>query len=172
MTLVISAFPGTGKSTFYNKWKDKIKISDSDSSNFSKAQFPANYITHIKKLIDEGYGVVLVSSHEEVRKALKEADIEYTFVLPYWDGTPEHLIALKEVYMQRYKDRGSPPKFLEIADKQFETWVVSSMEGAKGNYNNMFLSSKAYLSEIEGYLTFRDVLDEYHIPYGNDTVAT
>ena len=59
--LVISAFPGCGKSTYYNMYKDTQKILDSDSSEFSwikdengnntkerNPEFPMNYINHIK----------------------------------------------------------------------------------------------------------------------------
>ena len=34
-TLVVSAYPACGKTYFYEKYKDKYKILDSDSSNFS-----------------------------------------------------------------------------------------------------------------------------------------
>jgi spore cortex formation protein SpoVR/YcgB (stage V sporulation) len=46
-TLVISAFPGCGKSHFFRNNKDK-EVLDSDSSKFDKAHFPKNYIEHIK----------------------------------------------------------------------------------------------------------------------------
>lgn len=44
-------------------------------------EFPGNYIQHIKDNIGT-CNYIFVSSHEEVRKALKEAGIPYTLVFP------------------------------------------------------------------------------------------
>ena len=49
-TLLISAFPGTGKTYSYEN-SNKI-ILDSDSSKFDKNDFPNNYINHIKENLD------------------------------------------------------------------------------------------------------------------------
>jgi len=51
-TKIISAFPGTGKTTLYknDKYRD-IKIMDSDISKFDKKYFPKNYIEYIKNCI-------------------------------------------------------------------------------------------------------------------------
>ena len=67
-TLVVSAFPGCGKSHLFRNKGDK-KILDSDSSTFDKSQFPENYINHIKSNIGD-VDMILVSSHKEVRDAL------------------------------------------------------------------------------------------------------
>ena len=45
--------------------------------------FPQNYIEHIKCKIESGkYDCIFVSSHASVRKALDEADIDFTIVYP------------------------------------------------------------------------------------------
>jgi predicted nucleotidyltransferase len=85
-TRIISAFPGTGKTYFYNKNKETTM--DSDSSQFSGVKdqngnntkernpnFPKNYIEHIKENIGK-YEFILVSSHKEVRNALKDMPTE------------------------------------------------------------------------------------------------
>ena len=46
-TKVYSAFPGVGKTTYFNKTEKNVL--DSDSSKFDKRDFPSNYIEHIKK---------------------------------------------------------------------------------------------------------------------------
>jgi len=110
-TLVISGFPGIGKSHFFRKNKDKVVL-DSDSSKFSWIEkgirhpdFPNNYIKYIKENLAYinplGVGkadIILVSSHKNVRDALVENDIPFTLVYPSRD--------IKEEYLQRYKDRG------------------------------------------------------------------
>lgn len=86
MAIVISGFPGIGKSYMYNNMKD-LKILDSDSSKFSwvkdeegkntkerNPDFPNNYIKHIKDNMDSS-DIILVSSHKVVRDALKDNDI-------------------------------------------------------------------------------------------------
>jgi len=87
-TLIISAFPGCGKSFAYEALKEKIVILDSDSSDYSWTEkssgvrhpdFPANYIKHIKDNIGAS-DIIMVSSHAEVRTALKEAGLSYLLV--------------------------------------------------------------------------------------------
>ena len=95
-TAIISVFPGCGKSYFYNKYNGEIcagrtpwKILDSDSSEFSwikdenecntkerSPNFPNNYIQHIKDNIGK-VDIIFVSSHKEVRKALKDNGIKH-----------------------------------------------------------------------------------------------
>jgi hypothetical protein len=50
---------------------------DSDSSKFDKANFPDNYIEHIKQKISEGYARIFISSHKEVREALVKNGLEF-----------------------------------------------------------------------------------------------
>ena len=91
-TKVISGFPGVGKSYLFNN--TDLKVLDSDSSNFSwikdsegrntkerNPDFPQNYIDHIKKNIGK-VDIILTSSHDVVRKALKESCIDYILVHP------------------------------------------------------------------------------------------
>lgn len=122
--MIISAFPGVGKSHFYSTYKDEFKIHDSDSSLFSwivkdgqkirNPDFPKNYIEHLESL--DPKDIILVSSHEEVRKALEEHGFEYYLVYP----TKE----CKEEYLQRYKDRGSPEGFIQLLDKNWDIWLT------------------------------------------------
>lgn len=112
---VICGFPGVGKSTLFNELKDSgIVVLDSDSSKFDKAEFPQNYLKHIKESIGAGY-TVLASSHDVVRNALLDADIPFTLVYPD--------ISLKEEYLKRYADRGSPEKFVQLLDNNWEKWI-------------------------------------------------
>jgi hypothetical protein len=52
MTKVYSAFPGCGKTTYFNTTNRNVL--DSDSSKFDKKHFPDNYIDHIERSIEEG----------------------------------------------------------------------------------------------------------------------
>lgn len=135
-TLVVSAFPGCGKSHLFRNKGDK-KILDSDSSTFDKSQFPENYINHIKSNIGDA-DIILVSSHKEVRDALQNQGIEFTLVYPSRD--------IKEEYIQRYIDRGNDDKFVELLKKNWENWMTE-LEEQKG-CNKIELKNGQYLSDI------------------------
>jgi hypothetical protein len=88
--IIVSAFPGCGKSYCAQHGRSLI-AHDSDSSNFhfeegareSNPDWPQNYIQHIKQLKSRGYyDVIFISSHAEIRQALKEAGLRYLLVYP------------------------------------------------------------------------------------------
>ena len=117
---VICAFPGTGKSYCHKQYP--YKTVDSDSSNFSweepgirHKEWPSNYIDHLKKMIEEYPNkVFFISTHAEVIKGLEEANIPYSIVKPKNED--------KDVYMERYRQRGSDEKFLKLMDANFENF--------------------------------------------------
>lgn len=135
-TLVISAFPGCGKSHFFRENKDKIVL-DSDSSKFDKSYFPNNYIEHIKNNIGKA-DIILVSSHKEVRDALVDNDIKFTLVYPD--------ISIKDEYLQRYKDRNSSESFIKLLDNNWEIWIdeLNKQKGCK----KIKLKKGEYLSDV------------------------
>lgn len=124
-TKIISAFPGTGKSYYHNKYPDTTL--DSDSSNFSwikdengnntkerNPEFPQNYINHIKENIGK-YKYIFVSSHKEVRDALLDNCIFFYIVYPS--------DSRKEEFIQRYRDRGNAEGFIKLVDENWEDWM-------------------------------------------------
>ncbi|QDJ97297.1 hypothetical protein D6_0137 [Aeromonas phage D6] len=146
MSVLFSAFPGTGKSTLCKTaenhglirchvTKDEtgsiivdipsvespdtsVYLYDSDSSNFPKDGFPGNYIEHIKETLGRHKHVImLLSSHEEVRSALRDNDLNYQLVYPGLD--------LKEEYLERYRERGSPEGFINLMESRWEEFVES-----------------------------------------------
>lgn len=136
-TLLISAFPGTGKSYFFKN--SKKKVLDSDSSTFDKSEFPDNYIKHIKENIGEA-DVIMISSHKEVRDALVKNDMKFILVYPERE--------LKDEYIERYKERGNDPKFIELLDKNWDSWITE-LENQKGCFHTR-LSSGKYISDVFG----------------------
>jgi len=126
-TKIISAFPGMGKTYYYNAHKDICL--DSDSSEFSwvidngvrvrNPDFPNNYIKHIKENIGK-YKYIFVSSHKEVREALLDNCIFFYLIFPQEN--------FKENFIQRYIDRGSPKEFIELVSKNWELWIGELLE--------------------------------------------
>jgi hypothetical protein len=134
---VISAFPGCGKSHFYRSMKDEIKILDSDSSKFDKSDFPRNYIEHIKENIPSA-DIILVSSHEDVRKELAKNGIDFTLVFPD--------ISLKEQYIKRYKERGSPESFIKLLDNNWDNWINQLLK--QESCDKIILKKDQYLADV------------------------
>jgi len=119
-TIVISAFPGTGKTTLYRIYNYiQLRMLDSDSSTFDRDNFPANYIKHIKDNIGKA-DVILVSSHEEVRDALVANNIDFYLVYPD--------ISLKSEYISRYRIRGDSSLFIELIEKNWDKWITGCQE--------------------------------------------
>lgn len=119
-TKIIAGFPGIGKSVLFNSSSD-LKVLDSDSSLFSWIEegvrhpdFPNNYMQHIKENIGKA-DVILVSSHDVVRKALEENGIEYTLVYPS--------IELKDEYIERYKKRGNNEGFINFIGNNWDNFI-------------------------------------------------
>lgn len=122
-TRIISAFPGTGKTYYYNKYPEKCL--DSDSSLFSwvineknekvrNPEFPNNYIQHIKDNIGK-YEFIFVSTHKEVREALLDNCLFFYLVYP-----DRHR---KEEFIQRYKDRGDDKEFVKLLENNYNKWI-------------------------------------------------
>lgn len=109
---VVSAFPGCGKTAFFND--NRGDVADSDSSTFDKSQFPQNYIDHIQSLLGKKRWI-MVSSHDVVREALVENKIPYVLVYPQRD--------LKDEYIKRYINRGSPQSFVDLLDKNWDSFI-------------------------------------------------
>lgn len=144
MTKVVAGFPGVGKSVLFKN--SNLNVLDSDSSKFSWIEpgvrhpdFPQNYINHIKVNIGVA-DIILVSSHDVVRKALAESGIEYYLVYPD--------ISLKEEYLDRYRQRGNDEKFIALLKSKWEEFILSIEEETFPTL--LKLSSNQYLSDVIG----------------------
>lgn len=124
-TRIISAFPGTGKS--YCTMQGKFDCIDSDSSQFSwvkdadgnntkerNPDFPDNYIQHIKEHIGK-VDFIFVSTHKEVREALRRHCLFYYVVFPE--------ARQKKYYLERYRSRGSSEEFIKLMDTNWTRWI-------------------------------------------------
>jgi len=133
---VIAGFPGIGKSDFV-KHNKKLKIKDSDSSEWDKDEFPENYLNYIENIIEYGY-TILCSTHEDVRNGLEERDIDYILVYPEEN--------LKDEYIQRYIDRGSPEAFIDMMNEKWDEFIKSCDESIP--YKRIRLKKGQYLSDV------------------------
>lgn len=152
-TVIISAFPGTGKTFFYNN-ANGITIADSDSGKYSwihkedgtkerNPEFPENYIKHIKSLIGK-VEYIFVSTHEEVRNALFNNNIPFIIVYPHE--------SLKSEFIRRYKERGSDEAFIKLLDENFEKWTRDLSDWVIDKTS----VSKEYRDKVIALLIFKD----------------
>lgn len=139
--LVISAFPGCGKTTLHSAGVYGYSVFDSDSSMWDKNDFPNNYVTHIKSLMNgTGDKIILVSSHGEVRKALYDNGIIYKLVYPS--------IEIKDEYIQRYIDRGNESNFVNLLNENWDSFIKSCINDV--NCQHLVMHSGEYLENKIG----------------------
>lgn len=146
-TQVISAFPCCGKSYIYNKFKNKYKILDSDSSNFSwitvngvrtrNPDFPHNYIQHIKENIGK-VDYIFVSSHLEVRQALDEEDIPFMTFYPHPDMLNE--------WIGRMYQRGDNKYFIDFQINNWNNFTNNIVNEPYG-YQLIRLKNNQYITD-------------------------
>lgn len=133
--VLLSAFPGTGKSYLYEN-NEGLTILDSDSSTFDKEGFPQNYIEHIKENLNKAH-IIMISSHEEVREALLENDLYFVVAYPSID--------LKDEYIERYKNRGNEDSFVELLNNNWENWITEIESDDR--FKKIKLSEGEFLSD-------------------------
>lgn len=150
---IICGFPGVGKSTLYNtcKGRDGVQVTDSDSSKYSKDDFPQNYVNDLQRMYVEAKRsayktvVILCSTHEDVRKALKERGLPYVLVFPERD--------IKQEYLNRYRERGAPPEFVRLISDNWDKWL--GQLGKDERTQKFTLFSGQYLSDITPMIGIR-----------------
>ena len=138
-TIIISGFPGIGKSFLSITEGDKVL--DLDSGNFTGDN---KWQLYKQTLIDSigKYKYLLVSTHDETRIILNELNAPYFIIFP--DKS------LKKEYIQRYKERGNNDSFIKLMEEHFENFV-NSIENSKGGVKikldkpDMFLKDILYL---------------------------
>lgn len=145
-TVVISGFPGIGKTEAFKKGaKLGMNVLDSDSSKFSWLQagirnpdFPANYLNHIKENIGSA-DYIFISSHKPVREALNmENKLSYFLVFPNKE--------LKNEYIDRYIKRGSPEEFIDLMKNNWNSFIDEMVHDKCPN--KIILSKGQYLADI------------------------
>lgn len=142
-TIVISAFVCSGKSTFAANC-DNVK--DLESSLYSKKpdgsksdEFPGNYIAAIKwQLVNNNWKYLLVSSHQDVRKAMKDAGIKFYLFYP--------ALERKDEVIRLCQERGNNAEFIELIKENYEAWVgeMSKEENAYPLQEGEFLSMELF----------------------------
>lgn len=156
--MIISAFPGTGK-TFLTKEYPEL-FYDSDSSKFSwlpngerNPNFINDYVNYIEEALNDIINInttqhiIFISSHEDVRNELIKRGIKFTFIYPHR--------SLKEHYIQRYKDRNSPDSFISLMENKWDEMIDSCERFEESKYCHKIVLTREdhYLFGVSNVLT-------------------
>ena len=98
--ILISAFPGLGKTYLYQQYRDRLKILDLNTGRFEGDDFPGNYIAEVEKKLND-YDLILLSSDRNVRYALNDAGLDFDLFYPSKNRKNE----LIEIYVTNRKSR-------------------------------------------------------------------
>ena len=98
--ILVSAFPGLGKTYLYQQYKDRLKILDLNTGRFEGDDFPGNYIAEVEKRLND-YDLILLSSDRNVRYALNDAGLDFDLFYP----SKERKNELIEIYVTNRKSR-------------------------------------------------------------------
>lgn len=124
---IIAGFPGVGKSIAAESkdWmfldmesSDYHWIASTDDNKICNPNWPNNYVDAILEAARNTgttYIYILISTHNEVLAELDRRKIYYTAVLP----------KSKDIYIQRYKDRGNNESFIQKLEEKFEIFIQS-----------------------------------------------
>lgn len=151
-TVVISAFPATGKTYAYENFQsDDLVIADSDSSQFSwvkdaegkntpvrNPDFPKNYIDHIRSLIGK-VDIIFVSSHEQVREALVNEDINFITIYPD--------IKERNAWVGRMYLRGNDDAFIKFIYNSWDDMMIESVYGKFMGEDTIRLKGNQYITK-------------------------
>jgi hypothetical protein len=147
--ILICGFPGVGKTTCFKEDNFKnVKFIDSDSSKFPKDEFPHNYIKHISSFIlyeedDLAFPTTInfISTHDVVLQELIRLKVRFNLVYP-----SKHI---KSEYIQRYYDRKSPQSFIDLLEKNYDTWIdaLASLDVDEKYCNKIILNKRTYMSD-------------------------
>jgi len=147
-TIIISSFPGSGKTTFAKKFKGRVL--DLESSDFKwkgdtdvdkvlNQDFPRNYIdTIIDAVKSEKYGAIIISNeflNFEESKELSDMVENIIAIYPLndketGDSRDEYYNdEIKNEFLNRYKTMGKPDSFIKFISDNWDK-LISDMENS------------------------------------------
>ena len=148
--MIFCGYAGVGKSTAAKKI---VRVVDLESTPFQKDW--ETYARVAKHMSDQGY-IVLVSCHKELREELRRIGADYIVVYPEKNQ--------KEIYRQRYIERGNTPEFIETQMKHWDEWVGATQSWLDDNgwkqEKTVFLTTRPS-GKIETMTVFLDDFFKY-----------
>lgn len=154
--MIISGFPGIGKTTIGKKYKNIIDLdampyiyeltNEQKNMSYEKLKgldtriknnkWPNNYIDEILEK-QKIYDIVLISQHKELLEELSNRKIEYIVAFPEKDCIEE--------YMERYSQRGNSKEYISKKRNTFYAQINYLTENSE---NIIVLRAGEYLEDV------------------------
>lgn len=168
-TLVISAFPVSGKTYMYSNYNgDPYIILDAELSKFKwmkntkgqltddiNPEFPSNYIDYIKENIGK-VDVIFVGSDKEVRDLLISNNIKYFLVYPNK--------SMKKTWLNRMRLRGNTSNLISFIIDNFDDFIdeIDKENQSRFVYKLKLSDEKSYIdNDMIRYLDSNKECIEY-----------
>lgn len=133
--MIISGFPGIGKTTLAKKYVNVIDMESSDynyiltdeerkvpreelkgvKKSKQNPRWPTNYVEEIIKYMNK-YDIILISQHPSVKQELENRKIEFLLAIPE--------LNCKEEYLKRYKSRKNKERWINEVIENFDSWIT------------------------------------------------
>lgn len=138
--LVISAFPGCGKTELTKAYPDHYI--DLDMPEVKDMDV---YLNAIKEAGTSGK-TVLVPSWQALRDVIVAAGMDVVLVHPTF--------GMKEEMLERYRKRGSSPKLIETMERRYDEFLIDTLTAHGGfpNVRNFALTPNTYLTHAVGLI--------------------
>lgn len=155
--LIISGFPGIGKSTAESVYRESIDCESTQfhyvfdpscpyGENKENSNWVKEYVDFIEKSAKDGkYNFIFISSHLKVREELDNRMIPYIVVVPEK--------CLKDEYLARYVKRGDCAEFIIEVSESWDEWLEEIERNAPAVIH---LKSGQVLSDILPIHQLRD----------------
>lgn len=159
-TLIISAFPGCGKTYIYNN-QDKFgyKVMDSDSSTFAKHEnWEEEYVKHIESNLGK-YDFIFIAQYPKVLELLYRDNVPFVVVAPdnRKELSEEERMLIKQQWFGRFILRDNSHikdlnRWLELLKNNYDSWT--SVESLSKNHPDeiILLKENEYLLNKMDYL--------------------
>lgn len=137
---VICGFPGVGKEHMSQQYPGEVSNLEMTAyawltPTIRNPKFPQNYIDAIKQCS----GLVLVSSHKDVRECLSRNRIQFSVCYPR--------VNCKHSYLERYRERGHPEAFIRLMDIMWADWHHQLSEDNR-SAQRIVLAPHEYISDV------------------------
>lgn len=155
-TIIISAFPGCGKTYFYrNQHLYGYSVIDLDSGSFKRyIGWEKVYVDSIVQNLGKS-DFILISQHDNVLHELNERHISFFTVAP--DNSETFTYKQKELFKSQWLKRlvlrdnshiGDLPLWLAKIDENYETWTNNTHILQYNPLHHFAISGNQYLTDI------------------------
>jgi len=135
---IIVGFPGIGKSFISRDLSDQYSwLNIHDEPGYTKGA-EDSFLSGVL-LLAQKPGVLLLPAHRMVGEFLVSQNLVFTSVFPKR--------GLKEEYLRRYRERGSPEGLVELVGKRWDLFV-DNMWYPKGRCNHVELEEGQFLKDV------------------------